>query len=124
MGDRHGVDPHPRRARGMQRRFGIPGDPLEDLLIGLDVGPWRHLTAVELIEGGLGKNVPGNPYRLDPFLAIVLGRQVVELHRRVVAGVGRRDANPASHVAVHRSDVDLIAVTPLGRGPVIANRDR
>ena len=85
------VDAHPRRARRVQRGLGVLGDPVEDLLVGLDRRAGRELAAVERRERRLGEDVAGGPDRLDPLAPVFVGGQVVEPQRRVLARVGRGD---------------------------------
>ena len=108
------VDAHLRGARGVQGGLGVLADPVEDLLVGLDGGAGRELAVVERRERRLVEDVARDPDRLDPLLAVLRGREVVELHRGVLSRVGALDPHPAAGVGVHRADVDLVAV-PLGR---------
>ena len=82
-------DAHPARARRVQRRLGVLRDPVEDLLVGRDVGPGRELAAVVRVERRLVQDAAGDADRLDPLLAVLLGREVVEAQRRMHARVGR-----------------------------------
>ena len=70
----------------MERRLGVAGDPVEDLLVGLDRGAGRRLAAVELGQRRLAEDPPGDADGLDPFAPVLVGREVVEAERRVDRG--------------------------------------
>src|SRR5205823_553799 len=67
---------------------------------------------------------PGDPDRLDPLAAVLLGREVVEPQRRMDPRVGRDNPHGAARVRVHRPDVDLVAVARGWRRAVVADGQR
>ncbi len=108
----------------MERRLGIAGDPVEDLLVGFDAAARRRLAAVELGQRRLAEDSPGDADRLDPLAPVLVGREVVEPERRMDGRVGRGDLHGAAGVGVHRPDVDLVAVAALRSRAVVADRER
>ena len=100
-------------------------DPVEDLLVGLDRRPGRELAVVERRERRLVEDVAGRPDGLDPLARSFSRGQVVELQRRVLARVARRDPHASRGC---RSTSGRCA--PGSRGPsagaraVVPDRDR
>src|SRR5947208_16888369 len=95
----------------MQRGFGVARNPVEDLLVALDLGAGGELAGVEAIEGRLLQDLPRAADRLDPLAPILLSREVVEPECRVLPGVARPDLDRTAGVGVHRPDVHLVPVT-------------
>ena len=87
--DRQLVDAHPRRARRMERRLGVARDPVEDLLVGLDASARRRLAAVVRRHRRLVEDAARDADGLDPLAPVLVGREVVEAQRRMLARVGR-----------------------------------
>ena len=85
------VGAHPGRARGMERRLGVAGDPFQDLGVGRDARSRGDLAVVERFECGLAEDVPRDVDRLDPFAPVLVGRQVVEAERGVLRRIGALD---------------------------------
>jgi hypothetical protein len=80
------VDAHPARARRVERRLGVARDPVEDLLVRLDLRPGRELARVERRERGLPEDRAARSDRLEPLAAVLLGREVVEAERGCTRG--------------------------------------
>ena len=96
----------------MERGLGVAGDPVEDLARrSRPPGPARSRRRRTASKAGWVRIAPGDPDRLDPLAPVLVGREVVEPQRRVLAvGSVRRDRHRAARVRVHRPDVDLVAV--------------
>src|ERR1700746_1966342 len=78
-------------SRRWQCRPRAARDPVQDLLVRLDLRPRRELAALERLERRLPQNAPRDADRLDPFAAVLLRGQVVEPQRRMRPRVGARD---------------------------------
>jgi hypothetical protein len=75
------VDAHPARARRVERRLGVARDPVEDLLVRLDLRPGRDLASVEAARTRLPEDRAGAAIASGHSRRVLLGREVVEPER-------------------------------------------
>jgi len=108
----------------MQGGLGIPGDPVQDLLVGRDLRAGRQLPGVVGGERRLVHDVPGHPDDLDPLPAVLVGGEVVEAEGRLGPRVAGLDPDVAPGVRVHGADMDLVAVAVARRRAVVADGQR
>src|SRR5688572_15262849 len=94
----------------MECGLAVARHPVQDLLVRLDGGAGRRLTAVVLIHRRLTEDVARDLDRLDPFAPVLVGREVVEAEGRVLARIAALERERAARVGIHRAYVDLIAV--------------
>ncbi|TMM15114.1 MAG: hypothetical protein E6F98_02800, partial [Actinobacteria bacterium] len=112
------------RARGMERRLRVAGDPVQHLLLALHGRPGRRLAGVVRIERRPVEDGPRDLDRLHPLAPVLLRRQIVEAQRRLRPRVRAHDLHRAARVRVHRPDVHLVAVRSRWSGTVVADRER
>ena len=84
VGHRHLAGAHRAGAGRVQRGLAVPADPVQDLLVGRDLGARGQLAAVVLVEARAGSGCPGRPAIASAHSRrSVGGGQVVEPQRRV-----------------------------------------
>ena len=116
------VGAQPARRRRVHVRLRGAGDPVEDLLVGLDARPRPGLAAVQLLEGGLVEQVARDVHRVDPEPAVDVVAEVVELQRGLLARIRRRDLHGAPGGGPHARHHELVA--PVGDVRVEPHRER